>query len=127
MGWNLREKAKCQTQIEECPTPHHHLIMNIIVWNSRGVLKPNFQNHVQELTRLHDPTIFVVMETRFSGERAKEITNRLLFDGAIHANIIWYAGGLWVLWNFEKAEVAQLVNIEQEIHVSVKVCSSNLT
>lgn len=80
--------------------------MNIIVWNSSGVLKPNFQNHVRELTRLHDPTIFVVMETRLSGERVKEITDRLPFAGATRADTIWYVGGLWVLWNFEQAEVA---------------------
>ena len=80
--------------------------MNIIVWNSSGVLKPNFQNHVRELTRLHDPTIFVVMETRLSGERVKEITDRLPFASAIRADTIWNVGGLWVLWNFEKAEVA---------------------
>ena len=72
--------------------------MNIIVWNSRGLLKPNFQNHVWELTRLHDPTIFVVMETWLSGEIAKEITDMLPFDGAIHADTIGYAGGFWVLW-----------------------------
>lgn len=55
---------------------------------------------------MHDPTIFVVMETRLSGERVKEITDRLPFAGAIRADTIWYVGGLWVLWNFEKAEVA---------------------
>ena len=42
IGWNLREDAKAQPQMNECPTSYHHLIMNIIVWNSRGVLKPNF-------------------------------------------------------------------------------------
>ena len=55
---------------------------------------------------MHDPTIFVVMETRLSGERVKEITDRLPFASAIRADTIWYVGGLWVLWNFEKAEVA---------------------
>ena len=42
IGWNLKEDAKAQPQMNECPTSYHHLIMNIIVWNSRGVLKPNF-------------------------------------------------------------------------------------
>ncbi|KAL0016452.1 hypothetical protein SO802_003521 [Lithocarpus litseifolius] len=101
--------------------------MNIIVWNSRGILKPNFQNHVRELTRVHDPALFVVMETHLGGERAKEITDRLSYEGAIHTNTIGRAGGLWVLWNSDKAELFQLTSIEQEIHVSVKVYNSKFT
>ena len=55
---------------------------------------------------MHDPTIFVVMEMRLGGEGAKEITNRLPYDGAIHTNTIGYAGGLWALWNLNKAKVS---------------------
>ena len=29
-------------EFDECPTPNHVLIMNIIIWNSMGALKPNF-------------------------------------------------------------------------------------
>lgn len=68
--------------------------MNIIVWNSRGALKPIFQKHVRELTRNHDPTVFAVMETRLGGERATKITDRLPFGKAIHTATIGYAGGL---------------------------------
>ncbi|XP_023875588.2 uncharacterized protein LOC111988064 [Quercus suber] len=90
-----------------------------------GALKPNFQNPVRELTRNHDPAIFVVMETKLGGERAREITNRLPFDGAIHTDTIGYAGGLWLLWNSDKVEVLNLANTEQEIHVEVKACSAD--
>ena len=57
-------------------------------------MNPNFQKHVVELTRIHDPAVFVVMETRLGGERAKGITDRLPFDGAIHMETIGYSGGL---------------------------------
>ena len=103
------------------------LIMNIIVWNSRGVLKPKFQDHVRELVRNHNPTILVIMETKLGGEKAKGITGRLPFDGAIHTETIGYAGGLWLLWNSDLVEVVQLANTEQEIHVEVKVLASNLS
>lgn len=66
------------------------------------------------------------METILGGERAREITNRLPFDGAIHTDTIGYAGGLWLLWNSDKVEIELVVNIEQEIHVEVKVRSSDL-
>ena len=97
------------------------LLMNIIVWNYRGALKPSFQKYVRELVQNHDPTILVVMETRVGGEKARAITNNLLFDGAIHTNTIGYAGGLWVLWKSNKVEVSSLASTEQEIHIIVKV------
>ena len=84
MGWNFRGEAKARPPTDECPTPHYHFVMNIIMWNSRGVLKPNFHKHIKELTRNHEPAMFMVMETRLGGERAKEITYRLPFDGVIH-------------------------------------------
>ena len=59
-------------------------LMNIIVWNCRGALKPSFQKYVRELVQNHDPAILVVMETRVGGERARAITENLPFDGAVH-------------------------------------------
>ena len=68
--------------------------MNIIVWNSRGVLKPKFQSHVKETTQNHNPAILVVTETRLRGDRAKEIIDRLPFEGAIYTEKIGLAGGI---------------------------------
>ena len=66
------------------------------------------------------------METRVGGERAREITDRLPFNGAIHTKTIGYAGGLWMLWNSDRVEITTLANTEQEIHIVVKVRNSNL-
>ena len=66
------------------------------------------------------------METKLGGDKAREITDRLPFDGAIHTNTIGYSGGLWLLWNSDKMDIQSLANTEQEIHVEVKVRSSNL-
>ncbi|XP_065619003.1 uncharacterized protein LOC136063048 [Quercus suber] len=120
-------EAVLMPPFDKCSNPIQRLSMNIFIWNSRGVLKPNFQQHVRELTRNHDPAIFMVMKTRLGGERAKEITDRLPFDGAIHMATIGYTGGLWVMWNLDKVEVTQMANIEQEIHVSIEVRSSDFS
>ena len=100
-------------------------MMNIIAWNCRGALKPSFQKHVRELIQNHDPIILVVIETKVKGERAREITDKLPFDGAIHTETIEYAGGLWVPWNVDKVEISSLANTEQEIHIVLKVRSLN--
>ena len=91
-----------------------NLPMNIFFWNCRGVLNPHFHSVLSDLLNRHTPTIVVVTETRVGGERAKDITDRLPFDGAIHADTIGYSGGLWVLWNSTVAEVTltQLAKIE---------------
>ena len=101
--------------------------MNIVVWNCRGALKPNFQSHVRELARNHNPNILVVLETRIGGVRAREIIDRLPFDGAIHTETIGFSGGIWLLWNSDRVEVIQLATTEQEIHVEVKVLPYNLS
>ena len=94
IGWNLKEKPKPMPPFDKCPTPNHILLMNIIVWNCKGALKPSFQNRIRDFVWDHCLAILVVMETRVGGEKAKEITNRLPFDGAIHIDTIGYARGL---------------------------------
>ena len=103
------------------------LVMNILIWNSRGALKPSFQTYIHELARRHDPVIFVIIETKLGGSKAKEVSDRLPFDGAIHMETIGFFGGLWLLWNEDKVEIRELAKIEQEIHVEVKVLTSNLS
>ena len=52
------------------------------------------------------------MEMRVGGDKAKEIIDRLLFDGAILAETIRYAGGIWLLWNSDRVTVMQLASTE---------------
>ena len=100
--WNSREEVKSPPPVDECPTPYHSLIMNIIIWNCKVALKPSFQKHVRDLVRNHDPVILIVMETKIGGDRAVKITKNLPFDRAIHTDTIGYASGLWMLWNSNK-------------------------
>ena len=77
------------------------------------------------MTQTHYLTIMIITETKVSGSRAKEITDRLHFDRAIHANSIGYSSGLWILWDSTQEEVSKLSTMEQEIHAIVKDLSSN--
>ena len=75
------------------------LIMNIVIWNCWGVLNPSIQSFVHSLVQTHHPAIMIITETKTSGLRAKNITDRLQFDRANHANNIGFTEGLWVLWD----------------------------
>lgn len=81
MEWSLKEKATCQILAEVLCLLNIFCVMKIIIWNSRGALKPNFQKHVRELVRVHDLAVFVVMETYSGGERAKNIRIGCLLMG----------------------------------------------
>nr|XP_023912507.1 uncharacterized protein LOC112024102 [Quercus suber] len=101
--------------------------MKVLLWNCRGALNPRFQRVLSDLVNAHSPALVIVTETRVGGERAKQITDRFPFDGAIHADTVGYSGGIWLLWNSDSMEVIQLAKTEQEIHVVVKVRASNLS
>ena len=99
--------------------------MNILMWNCRGALNVDFKRRIFEMVVNHHPAIMVITKTRVSGKRAKRIAKGLPFDGFYATDTIGYAGGLWLFWNKDKAEVFILSATKQEIHASMKVCNSN--
>ena len=101
--------------------------MNILRWNCKGALNLDFKRRVFEMAVNHCPSIMVITETRVGGSRAEKIIEGLPFDGFITTETIGYAGGLWILWRSEDADVKLLSATEQEIHATVKVCASNLS
>ena len=71
--------------------------MNVLLWNCRGALNPDFKRRIFEMVINHRPTIFVVLETRVGGDRAAKIIKGLPFDGFITTDTIGYARRLWIL------------------------------
>ena len=82
--------------------------MKIMVWDCRGALSPNFCKIIIDMMKDSNLDILVVIKTRVNGDRAKEITNKLPFDGAVHMDTIGYVGGLWLLWNSAVVEVKSI-------------------
>ena len=99
--------------------------MNIVIWNFQGALNPSFQSFLHSLVQTHHPAIMIITMTKTSGLKAKNITDRLQFDRAIHANNIGFTGGLWVLWDSTQVEVSKFSSTKQEIHAMVRDISSN--
>ena len=126
LGWSMVDAAMMNPSPMEYPLGQF-VKMNILMWNCRRALNPNFTRRIFEMAINHQSSIMVITETRVGGDRAVRIIEGLPFDGFITTNTIGYAGGLWVLWKKEDAEVILLDSTEQEIHATVKVCSSNLT
>ena len=98
--------------VDNCPPPMTQLIMNIMVWNCRGALSPNFSQTIIDMVKESSLDIFIVTETRVGGDRAKEIFDKLSFDGAIHTDTLVYTGGLWILWYSDIVKINHLASIE---------------
>ncbi|XP_023878054.1 uncharacterized protein LOC111990509 [Quercus suber] len=126
LGWSMVEAAAMNPSRVEVPMGQF-VKMNILMWNCRGALNLDFKRRVFEMVVNHRPSIMVITETRVGGSRAEKIIEALPFDGFITTETIGYAGGLWILWKSEDAEVKLLSATEQEIHATVKVCASNLS
>ena len=126
LGWSMVEAAAMNPSRVEVPMDQF-VKMNILMWNYRGALNPDFKRRVFEMAMNHRPSIMVITKTRVGGSKAEKIIDELPFDGFITTDTIGHAGGLWILWRSEDAEVKLLSATEQEIHVTIKVCASNLS
>ena len=80
--------------IECCQVLVFIVLMNSIIWNCRGATKPSFQKRVKEMVQKYNPDILVVMETRVRVNKARDITERLPFDGAIRSDAVGFTGGI---------------------------------
>ena len=101
--------------------------MNILIWNCRGAMKPQFRKTVMDLVDWHSPILMVITETRMSGARVDEIIEALPFDGYAVADTIGFAGGIWMLWRLDLVHVDVLATTEQEIHAFIRVRSQSFS
>ena len=122
-AWSLRGIRDKSSPICFDSTTNSFAIMNILIWNCRGALKPSFKQTILDLVNWHHPIIMVIMETHLSGNRAKSIMVSLPFDGAVCSNTIGFTGGIWLLWWSDLVQVEVLSTTEQEIHALIRVSS----
>ena len=70
-------------------------IMKIMVWNYRGALSASFHRSINDMVNTNKPNILIATKTKVGGSRAKDISSRLPFDGALHIDAVGYTGDLW--------------------------------
>ena len=95
--WKLRdiEDSSSMSCFDVSSTPYK--MMNILIWNCRGAMKPEFRKTVMDLVEWHSPILMVITETRMSGARVEEIIESLPFDRHAVSDTIGFAGGIWLL------------------------------
>jgi hypothetical protein len=75
----------------------HHIGVNVLTWNCRGVLNPCFRRALHDLLQINNPSILVLTETRLGGDRVAELAKSFPFDGFLCSQTIGFTGGIWIL------------------------------
>ncbi|XP_048493650.1 uncharacterized protein LOC125494124 [Beta vulgaris subsp. vulgaris] len=72
--------------------------MKIITWNVRGASNNAFVSHAWDVVRFHNPSIFVIFETKAEERRARQVTKLLGFDDFKAMPPHGLKGGIWLMW-----------------------------
>ena len=95
--WMLRDtEGSASLSCVDVNSPFYTM-MNILIWNCRGAMKPEFRKTVIDLVEWHSPILMVITETRMSGARVEEIIESLPFDRHAVSDTIGFVGGIWLL------------------------------
>ena len=78
LGWRFLSKMEAQNLHKGAMVLPISVPMNILLWNFRGALNPRFHVTLKNLIDTHTPTIVIITETQVGGEKANDITDRLL-------------------------------------------------
>ena len=111
-AWRWRDTKDSSSSSLFVAAIHPFPIMNVLIWNCRGAMKPLFRKTVMYLVDWHNPIVMVITETRLSGAKADEIIETLPFDGAVVTDTISFASGIWLLWRSDLVQVEALVSTE---------------
>ncbi|XP_057248280.1 uncharacterized protein LOC130590240 [Beta vulgaris subsp. vulgaris] len=72
--------------------------MKIIAWNVRGASNNAFVPHAWDVVRFHNPSIFVIFETKAEECRARQVSKLLGFDDFKAMPPHGLKGGIWLMW-----------------------------
>ncbi|XP_056692071.1 uncharacterized protein [Spinacia oleracea] len=72
--------------------------MKICMWNVRGENRNLFLSHAKEIVFNQNPDIFIFLETKADGSRARETMLALKFSDFRVVRPIGTRGGIWMFW-----------------------------
>ena len=96
-AWRLRGTEDSSSMVCFDPSITPFKITNILIWNCRGAMKPQFRKIVMDFVEWHSPILLIITETRMSGARALKMIETLPFDGAEVTDTIVFVRGIWLL------------------------------
>ncbi|XP_020218744.1 uncharacterized protein LOC109801977 [Cajanus cajan] len=99
--------------------------MNVLCWNCRGAGNKGFASLVNDMIYNHEVGLLCLLETHISGERAMEVTRRILLEKKFLVHAQGHSGGLWCLWDPKRWNIEVVHHSFQFIHLKVLNDSSH--
>ncbi|XP_015935726.1 uncharacterized protein LOC107461695 [Arachis duranensis] len=96
------------------------LYMIILTWNYRGAASVAFGRSLKELVRIHNPNLVVLLETRCSGDNAKNVISKLGFPFYHIEEACGFSGGIWIIWRDSDLAIDFLVSKTQYVHMRIQ-------
>src|SRR3954464_7601564 len=89
-------------------------MLNIIVWNIRGLGNPPSLRRIKKLVRVHNIDCFAIIEPKIKSATAKDYEYKLNCSGSF-AN---HEGNIWVFWK-NNISCTVIYSTAQYVHVSL--------
>lgn len=78
-----------------------------------------FPSLVHDLKMKYNIHVFIILEPRISGDRAKRVIYKLGFDNNYKVEVEGYSRGIWILWDANRVIIDIINTTLQCIHTSV--------
>ncbi|KAI8031719.1 hypothetical protein LOK49_LG01G03047 [Camellia lanceoleosa] len=82
--------------------------MKMLVWNCRGASNNLFKRTMCKLSKSHNPSIIVLMETKVQLSSIGLFFYNLRFTTSTHVDPVGKCGGVYLIWNPFKVTVIAL-------------------
>nr|XP_025625613.1 uncharacterized protein LOC112717905 [Arachis hypogaea] len=89
-------------------------------WNCRGAASGSFRRTLLEFERLHRPDVVILLETRCSGIKARNVISSFGFSFSHIEEAVGYSGGIWIMWKDPDLAIDVILTKNQFVHMKVK-------
>ncbi|XP_074293696.1 uncharacterized protein LOC141620829 [Silene latifolia] len=93
--------------------------LRIMTWNVQGADNPALLNMLNELVKVNNPRVLVLMETHISGDIAQRVCDRIHFSGKTWVEAEGFSRGIWLFWHYEIVNITPIIHHSQHITIEI--------
>ncbi|XP_057756534.1 uncharacterized protein LOC130975820 [Arachis stenosperma] len=94
--------------------------MKIMMWNIRGAANKGTIRTLKELQNQKKPDLTILVETKCSGNKAREVIKAMGFNHAIVEEAVGFVGGIWILWKNDDFKIKVMSTHKQFVHMEIE-------
>ncbi|KAL4305779.1 hypothetical protein AHAS_Ahas16G0112400 [Arachis hypogaea] len=94
--------------------------MKIMMWNIRGAASKSTIRILKELQNQKKPDLTILVETKCSGNKGREVIKAMGFNHAIVEEAVSFIGGIWILWKNDDFKIKVMSTHKQFVHMEIE-------